>query len=172
MDPFGSLCWHCNLCGREHACSGCLSCRLPNRCAGGGLPWAYAFLVPGGWGRRGFAASNVLPLSEYMAVSSHSAVKVRPFSPAFPLTESKVKAFCRHFFGASRKKAPAIFMAQPCFLITPPSSGCFLCILGQGRRNVVKAIWKKGLTVYQYNGNAFTLKIRFRVRKAGVRWKA
>ena len=80
------------------------------------------------------------PLSEYMAVSSHSAVKVRPFSPAFPLTESKVKAFCRHSFGASRKKAPAIFMAQPCFLITPPSSGCFLCILGQGRVNAVEAI--------------------------------
>ena len=50
-----------------------------------------------------------LALSEYMVVSSHSAVKVRPFSPVFPLAESKAKAFCRHSFGASRKKAPAIF---------------------------------------------------------------
>ena len=80
-----------------------------------------------------------LPLSDYMTVSSHSAVKVRPFSPAFPLSESKVKAFCRHFFGASRKKAPAIFMAQPCFLITPPSSG-FSAFGGRGGGNAVKAI--------------------------------
>ena len=51
-----------------------------------------------------------LPLSDYMAVSSHSAVKVRPFSPAFPLAEFLAKAFCRLFLWNFKEKSISPFL--------------------------------------------------------------
>ena len=88
-----------------------------------------------------------LPLSEYMAVSSHSAVKVRPFSPAFPLAESKVKAFCRHSFGASRKKVSAIFYGTTMFFDHVAIFRLFSLHFGVGEGECRESDLKKGLTV-------------------------
>ncbi|WP_308770424.1 hypothetical protein [uncultured Bilophila sp.] len=62
----------------------------------------------------------------------HSAVKIQPFYPIFPLAGSTAKAFSGYPFGTSRKKASTIFYntafkkafeSGPYFIgITP---GCF-----------------------------------------------
>ena len=43
----------------------------------------------------------------------HSTVKRQPFSPVFPLAESKVRAFCRLFLWNFKKKHQPFSMAQP-----------------------------------------------------------